>query len=67
MAQPLDPKIFEPAGSAFPVAEGVASARAALAYFSSSENGTLAYLNGGQAAAPPNSDGSTAPESRRMR
>ncbi|HKE24306.1 MAG TPA: protein kinase [Bryobacteraceae bacterium] len=47
MAQPLDPKIFEPTGSAFPLAEGVASARAGLAYFSSSENGAIAYLTGG--------------------
>jgi predicted Ser/Thr protein kinase len=50
-AQPLDPKSFEPAGNAFPIAEGVGSERVGLAFFAVSENGTLAYLTGEASAA----------------
>ena len=52
MAQPLDPKSFEPAGNALPIAEGVGAvvagqgASGRLALFAVSENGTLAYLTG---------------------
>jgi Tol biopolymer transport system component len=43
MAQPLDPNSFEPVGDAFPVAERVGS-EINIAFFTVSENGTLAYL-----------------------
>jgi Tol biopolymer transport system component len=46
MAQPLDSKGFDLAGEAFPVAERVGSL-GNIAFFSVSENGTLAYLTGG--------------------
>jgi Tol biopolymer transport system component len=50
MAQPLDPRSFEPAGNAFPIVEGVGTAvvgpSGRVAFFAVSENGTLAYLTG---------------------
>src|SRR5262249_27552295 len=46
MAQPMDPKRYDLAGDAFPVAEHVGSVLA-MGYFAVSSNGILAYRTGG--------------------
>jgi hypothetical protein len=52
MAQPVDPRSFNPVGDAFPVAERVGNDSGGEALFTVSDNGVLVYRVGGSGTVP---------------